>query len=90
VRSIDEEFGALLAASRLEASAADQLRTAARALASMPPSHARSIACTRRIPEWEKAGLTALARRLATAYGLAVRVELGDSVCVRFSRSQRR
>jgi hypothetical protein len=90
VRSVDEEFRALIAASTLEPDAADQLRTAARALASMPPSHAGAIACTRHIPEWQKAGLTALAWRLATAYGLAVRVELGDSVSVRFSRSQRK
>jgi len=84
--TIDEDFRGLLEVPRIGEPAADQLRHAASALASMPPAMATSITCTRRVPKDQMAEFAALAARLAAMYELAVQIELGDPVCVRFSR----
>jgi hypothetical protein len=84
--AIEEDYRALLAKHRLAEPAADQLRQAAGALASMPASMATSITCTRHVPPVEMAEFGALAGRLAAEHGLAVQIEPGDPVCVRFSR----
>ena len=84
--AIEENYRDLIEKHRLVEPAADQLRQAARALASMPASMATSITCTRRVPRTELAEFGALAGRLAAEHGLVVRIEPGDPVCVRFSR----
>jgi hypothetical protein len=86
--AIEENYRTLIENHRLAEPAADQLRQAARALVSMPASMAASITCTRRVPRIEMAEFSALAGRLAAENGLAVRIEPGDPVCVRFSRMQ--
>ena len=84
--TIDENFRELLEVPRVGEPAADQLRHAATALASMPPAMATSITCTRRVPKNQMTDFAALAGRFAAMYGLAVSIEPGDPVCVRFSR----
>ena len=86
--AIEESYRTLIEQHRLAEPAADQLRQAARALASMPPSMATSITCTRTVAQSEMAEFAALAGRLAAEHGLAVRIEPGDPVCVRFSRME--
>ncbi len=84
--TIDEDFRSLVEIPRVGEPAADQLRHAARALAEMPPALATAITCTRRVPRDQMAEFAALAARLAAMYGVAVRIEPGDPVLVRFSR----
>jgi len=84
--TIDEDFRNLLEIPRVGEPAADQLRNAAMALSSMSPEMAKAITCTRRVPKDQMAEFAALAARLAAMYGLAVHIEPGDPVCVRFSR----
>jgi len=84
--TIDEDFQALVEVARVGEPAADQLRHAANALASMPAEMATSITCTRSVPKDRMAEFAALAARVATMHGLSVRIEPGDPVCVRFSR----
>jgi hypothetical protein len=83
--AIEESYRALVEKHRLAEPAADQLRQAAHALATMPAGMATSITCTRHVPAAELAEFGALAGRLAAEHGLAVQIEPGDPVCVRFS-----
>jgi hypothetical protein len=89
VATIDEDFRALLEVPRVGQPAADQLRHAASALAALPADLATSITSTRRVPEAQMAEFASLAARLAAMYGLAVSIEPGDPVTVRFSRMGR-
>ena len=84
--TIDQDFRDLLEVPRVGEPAADQLRHAATALSTMPAEMATAITCTRRVPKDQLAEFAALAARLGAMYGLAVQIEPGDPVSVRFSR----
>jgi hypothetical protein len=85
VRTIDEEFRALVAVPADDEPGAEQLRSAARALTDLPPALATSITCVPSIPEEKRGRLSGLARRIAAAHGLAVEVSI-EPFGVRFSR----
>ena len=87
MRTIDEDFRALVSRHTiLGDAAADQLEHAARALAQMEPWMASSITCMRRVPADQAEAFADLARELADELGLAVRVDAGVPMTVRFSR----
>ena len=87
MRTIDDDFRALVSRHAiLDEAAADQLQHAARALAQMEPWMASSITCMRRVPADQAEAFADLARELANELGLAVRVDAGTPMSVRFSR----
>jgi hypothetical protein len=87
VRSLDEDLGEFLA-SRSRDSAGEQLRHAARVVASSPDA-ITAITCVHRARANQVPELSGLARCLASNYGLRVDIDVGDQLAIRFSRFTR-
>jgi hypothetical protein len=87
VRSLDQDLGEFLA-SRSRDSAAEQLRHAARVVASSPDA-ITAITCVHRARANQVPELSGLARCLASNYGLRVDIDVGDQLAIRFSRFTR-
>jgi hypothetical protein len=84
MRSLVRDFQDVVAAHRDEA-AADQLRHAARVLASSAGS-ITAITCVRPVKAGQASELSDLARFVALTYGLSVEIESGSPIAIRFSR----
>lgn len=86
MRSLDHDFQDLVAVRARNETAADQLRQAARVLATSKGS-VTSITCVRRLHAGQALEISGLARCLASAYDLTVEIEVGDPIAIRFSRA---